>query len=246
MLHPALRYMNHWEVAPRKGGSKSTSTSKSTSRTAINKDFQPVVDQGLNDLKSMYDSGKLGQVAGPSDIQQIVFDRAEGALDKGLDVMDTARSTYEDAMSGTGLFDQLDIGELERAAIDQAQLESGLMDDQIAKAGLLGSARSQIVAGDREAQMANALAQLKFDQRNLVQERAMWGADSMMQSGTGEANLLQGYAGLGEMQRGIEQELLDADAKALENYLAGMQVFTPLMTETVQESTTKQKSKQGK
>jgi len=245
ILNPVLKYMQ-WDYAPKKGGSKSTSETRSTSRTAINEDFQPVVDQGLSDLKSMYDQGKLGQVAGESELQQMVFDRAESSLDRGMEVMDSARSTYEDAMRGTGLFDELDIEGIKQATIDEARLESGLMDDQIAKAGLLGSARSRIAAGDQEAQMANALAELEFNQRNLVQERAMWGADSMMTSGTGEATLLQGYAGLGDMQRQIEQEMLDADAKGLENYLAGMQVFTPLMTETVQESRTKQKQKQGK
>lgn len=245
ILNPVLRY-TQWDFAPRKGGSSSTSTTKSSSRTAINEDFKPIVDQGLNDLKAMYDSGALGRVAGESEIQSMVFDRAEESLDRGLEVMDLARGTYEDAMAGTGLFDELDIDALKQASIDQARLESGLVNDQIAKSGLLGSSRASIAAGDREAQMANALAELEFNQRNLVQERAMWGADSMMNSGTGEVNLLQGYAGLGDMQRGIEQELLDADAKGLENYLAGMQVFTPLMTSTVQESQTQQNSKQGK
>lgn len=170
-----MRHLNSWEIAPRKGGSKSESTSTSTSRTAINKDFQPIVNQGLHDLKSMYDSGKLGEVADVSDIQQVVFDRAEDSLDKGMDVMDLARSTYQDAMDGTGLFNPVEIDEMERAAIDQAQLEFGLNNDEIAKSGLLGSSRATIMAGDQEAQMANALAKLKYDQKNLVQERAMWG-----------------------------------------------------------------------
>lgn len=233
--------MNSWEMAPRKGD-ESTSSTTSTSSTQLNNDFKPVVDRGIADLKSMYDSGELGKVAGVSDIQQAVFDKASSSLDAGLDTMGSARSTYEDAMAGTGLFDPTDTAALRQAAIDQASLESGLQNDSIAKAGLLGSSRSAIAAGDQEAQLASALAQMDYDQSNLVQERAMWGADSMMKSGSGEAELLSAYAGLGGAQRDIEQEQLDSSAKGLENYLAGLQVFTPLMTESVSQSDTVQKS----
>lgn len=240
LLNPVMRYMNSWEVAPRKGP-ESTSTTNSSAGTKINKDFKPVVDQGIADLKAMYDSGALGQVADTSELQQMVFDRAEGSLDRGMEVMDSARSTYEDAMAGTGIFDPADTAALKQAAMDQARLEMGLQNDQVAKAGLLGSSRAAVMAGDREAQMANAFAQFDYDAHNLVQERAMWGADSMMNSGQGEAALLDAYLNIGNVQRDIEQEMLDADAKGLENYLAGMQVFTPLMTEQTSKSKTVQK-----
>jgi len=234
--------MSNYEIAPRKGP-KQTSSSTSTSSTQINEDFKPVVNQGLGDLKAMYDSGALGQVAGESELQRMVFDRAEGALDSGMDAMGAARGTYEDAMAGTGLFDALDNDAIKQAAIDQARLESGLANDELSKSSLLGSSRASIAAGDREAQMANALAQMDYDQQGLVQEHAMWGADSMMNSGTGEAGLLDAYLGMGGVQRDIEQEQLDGDAKALENYLAGMQVFTPLMTSTVQTGSSQSQSK---
>ena len=228
-------------MAPRKS-EESTSVTNSSSSTKINEDFKPIVDKGLADLDAMYKSGKLGQVAGESDIQKLVFANAEDSMAKGMDAMDSARGTYEDAMAGTGLFDPATTDALKRAAIDQAKLEMGLNNDTMSKAGLLGSSRAALAANDMEVQMANSFAQFDMDQHNLVQERAMWGADSMMNSGTGEAALLDAYLGIGDVQRTIEQEQLDGEAKGLENYLAGMQVFTPLMTESVSNSKTVQES----
>jgi hypothetical protein len=236
-----MKHINQWEAAPRKGGGGSSSGT-TTSKTTINKDFKPVVDTGLDDLKSMYDSGALGRVAGESDLQSMVFGRAEDSLDSGMDAMEAARRSYTDAMAGTGLFDPTDNAAIKQAAIDQAKLESGLQNDNMAKAGMMGSSRSAIAAGDREAQMANVMAQLDYDQSNLTKERAMWGADSMMNSGTGEAGLLDAYLNMGGVQRDIAQEGLDSEAKGLENYLTGMQVFTPLMTDQKQVSNTKSKS----
>jgi len=236
-----MRHLNHWEMAPRKGET-STSETNSSSSTRINKDFKPVVDRGLEDLQAMYDSGKLGQVADYSDLQEQVFNKATGSLDRSMESMDAARGVYDDAMAGTGLFDPASTQAMKNAALDQASLEMGLQNDSMSKAGLLGSSRAAIANNDLEAQLANSFAQMDYDQANLVQEHAMWGADSMSQSGAGEASILDAYLNIGNVQRDIDQEMLDSDAKGLENYLAGMQVFTPLMTESVSESKTVQES----
>jgi len=222
--------------------------STTNQRTGINADFKPVVDRGLDDLKSMYDSGQLGQVAGVSDLQQMVFDAAPDAFDKGLEVMDYARNTYKDAMAGEGAFDSAYIEDMEQAAIDQVERERAIANDKIATSGVVGGSRQAIANNEMDAMLIGELAKTKYDQEILQRESAMWGADSMMNSGQGEAGLLGAYAELGGVQRDIEQEMLDAPAKGLENYLAGMQVFTPLMTEQTSTTTSLSNSsqKQGK
>lgn len=105
------------------GGSDQTSSTKSSSSTKLNAAFKPVVDTGLADLKSAYDSGALGRVAGESDLQREAFDAASGTADLGLDAIRESRDTFRDAMSGEGLFDPASIAEMERAAIDQANKE---------------------------------------------------------------------------------------------------------------------------
>ena len=191
----------------------------------------------------MYESGALGQVAGASDIQQMVFDKAPESLEAGLNVMGSARETYDRAMAGEGVFNNAYIEDMEQAAIDQVERERNIGNDQMARAGTLGSSRNALVSQDYDAQLVGQLAELKYNQQNLQSEYAMWGADSMMNSGQGEAGLLGAYAELGNMQRGISQEELDSEAKGLENYLAGMQVFTPLMTEQLSETTSSSSAK---
>lgn len=250
LLNPVMRHLNSWEVAPRKGGSKGSSNTTSSSKTVIDDQFRPVVDQGLQDLKAAYDSGSLGMVSGASDLQLEAFGEASGSARTGLDVIDEARGTYRDAMSGQGMFDPASTAALEQSAIDQSLRERGVMNDSMAKAGLMGGSRSAIAAGDQDAQLANALAGLKYDQQNKTQERAMWGAETLAGSGSQEADLftnnIRNIAELGGLQRGIEQEYLDADAKGLENYLAGMQTFIPIMTSQEQTSKTTQKNSGGK
>lgn len=250
LLNPVTRHLNHWEMAPRKGGSGSSSQrTTTTSETHIDDQFRPHVDQGLADLKYAYDTGALGMVAGASDLQLEAFEAASGSADTGIAEIDEARSAYRDAMSGAGMFDPAQIDALEQAAIDQSLRERGVMNDNMAKSGLMGGARSAIVAGDQDAQLANALAGIKYDQLNRKQDMAMWGADSLSDSGVKEADLLRtnisGLTELGTLQRDVEQELLDADAKGLENYLAGMQTFMPIMTSQTQTSVSEGSSKKS-
>lgn len=250
MLNPVMRHLNSYEVAPRKGGGGGSSSTTSTSGTKLNEEFKPVVDQGLADLKAAYDSGSLGQVAGASGLQEEAFAAASGSADMGLAEIDEARGTYRDAMSGGGLFDPADIAGLERSAIDQSARERGIMNDNMAKSGLMGGSRSAIAAGDQDAQLAHALAGLRYDQLNRTQDNAMWGAETLAGSGSQEADLyaknLSNLFQIGGEQRNIEQEGLDSEAKGLENYLAGIEVFTPLMSEQVQQSNTESSNKGGK
>jgi hypothetical protein len=250
MLNPIMRHMNHWEVAPRKGGGGSgSSNTTSSSKTVIDDQFRPHVDQGLADLKSVYDSGGLGMVAGASDLQLEAFSEASGSANKGMDVIEEARGTYRDAMSGQGMFDPAQIDDLERAAIDQSNRERGVMNDNMASSGLMGGSRAAIAAGDQDAQLSNALAGIKYDQMNRSQDNAMWGSETLSASGNQEADLftqnIRNIGELGGVQRGIEQEYLDADAKGLENYLAGLQTFMPVMSSTEQTSKTNSNNKSG-
>ncbi len=250
IMMPMMRHLNSYEIAPRKGGGgEQNSTTKSSSSTKLNKKFKPVVNQGLKDLRNAYNSGDLGQVADVSSLQQEAFDAASGTERMGLDVIEESRSAYRDAMSGTGMFDPASIAELERAAIDQANKERGVMNDNMAKGGMMGGSRAAVMAGDQDAQLANALATLKYDQHNRSQDLALAGADSLSNTGTMESELfsnnVRNIAELGNLQRTIAQEQADSKAKGLENYLAGMETFTPLMTETKQNSTTKSSGSSG-
>jgi len=125
------------------------------------------------------------------------------------------------------------------------------MNDQFATAGAMGGSRQAIAAGDKDAQLANALAQIKYDQLNRKQDNAMWGSESMTNSGQAESstfiNNMTGMAQLGAEQRAIAQEIEDADLKGLEAYMSGITGMQDLITTQRTTSTgTSESAKKGK
>lgn len=245
---------NPWYVGGMvfKGGkNKSKSTTTTESKVEIDDRYDPYVEQAMTDLKAGYDSGALSQVAGTSSLQQEAFDAMSGNSERGLDAIYDARGSMYDAMNGTGLFDPAEIDALEKAAIDQMAKERGIMNDQFASAGAMGGSRQAIAAGDADAQLANALAQIKYDQLNRTQDNARWGAESLTSSGVTESdtfnNNVLAMTEMGNLQRQIEQEELDKDLKGLEAYMTGIQSFQDIIstqtTTTTQESSSKKKGK---
>ncbi len=233
------------------GGSSGTSTGTSSSKLEVDAAYQPDVAQAMGSLRSQYEDGSLGQVAGASDLQTEAFGAATGSTNTGLDAIRSAQTGYTDAMNGVGQFDATAIGDLEQAAIAQGQKSQGVQADAFANSGSIGGSRSAIAAGDQEAQLTANLAKIKYDQLNKQRESAMWGASGLEQSGMNEAstltNNIQSLFSLGEAQRGITQEELDAEAKGLESYITGITSMQDLIsTNTTTSSSTSQQQKSGK
>ena len=230
------------------GGSESTSTETSESKLSIDPRYEQDVSTAMGELRTQYESGSLSKVAGASSLQEEAWKAASGSSEIGLDAIKASRSTMDDAMNGEGQFAAVNVEDLERAAIDQAAKERGIMNDQFATGGAMGSSRQAIAAGDADAQLTNALAQTKYDQLNKQRENAMWGSDAMGASGVAESqtfgNNMATITQLGEQQRMVAQEELDADAKGLESYITGINSMKDLIT--TQTSTSKGESKSEK
>lgn len=222
-----------------KGGESSSSTSKNV----INDPYKKDVKIAMKELRDVYQSGDLSQVADVSRLQREAFDTAEGSADVGLDAVGEARDTYRQAQAGEGIFGLSNIDALEQVAIDQAKKEGTLISDAAASAGVMGGSRAALAAGANEAQLANALAGLKYDQINRAQDHAKWGAGSMEQSGVTESGIFTGnlsnLAALGGEQRNVSQELLDSKAKGLESYMNALSGMMPMISSQV--STTEKK-----
>tara|TARA_R110000851_G_scaffold41082_2_gene103317 strand:+ start:3014 stop:3757 length:744 start_codon:yes stop_codon:yes gene_type:complete len=233
------------------GGNTSTGSSSSTTTMEVDEAYDHDVEQAMASLRSQYEDGSLGQVAGHSDIQNETYAAASGNAEIGLDAIRSGQQGMTDAMNGTGQFAASNIDGLEQAAIDQAKKEGGLANDAFASAGAMGGSRSAIAAGDRNAQLSNTLAQTKYDQLNKQRENAMWGSDALTGSGQAESatltNNISNLAALGESQRGVEQEMLDADAKGLEAYITGITSMQDLIsTQTTTSSSKETAKKSGK
>lgn len=233
------------------GGTTGSSSSTSSSKLEVDKAYQPDIAQAMGSLRSQYEDGSLGRVAGASDLQTEAFDAASGSAETGLGAIREAQGGYRDAMSGTGMFSAASTDDLEKAAVAQGQKAMGVQSDAFANSGSVGGARSAIAAGDQQSQLSAALAKIKYDQLNKQRETSMWGASGLEASGGNEANVLtnniQNLASLGDLQRGITQEELDADAKGLESYITGITSMQDLIsTNTTTSSSTSSQRKKGK
>lgn len=240
---------NPWKMSMAFKGGKSSGTSKTTttSKTEIDPRYEQDVSNAMGALREGWESGALSQVAETSSLQQEAFDAASGQSERGIGAITDARKSMYEAINGEGMFDPAEIDALERAAIDQSAKERGIMNDQFATMGAMGGSRSAIAAGDRDAQLANALAQIKYDQLNRKQDNARWGAESLTQSGSLESDTfmqnITGMTELGNLQRQIDQEILDKDLKGLEAYMTGIQSFSDLISTQTQTSVTEQSQK---
>lgn len=222
---------------------KGGESSSSTSRNVIDDPYKKDVKIAMKELRRGYEAGDLSQVADVSELQRDAFEAAEGTADTGLGAVAEAQNTYRQAQAGEGIFGLSNIDALERAAIDQSKKESTMISDAAASAGVMGGSRAALAAGANEAQLANALAGLKYDQINRAQDLAKWGAGSMEQSGVTESGILTGnlsnLASLGGEQRNVTQELMDAKAKGLESYMNALSGMMPAISSQV--STTEKK-----
>lgn len=233
------------------GKQSSTGQTTTTSSSELDAKFKDMNSDIADDLESAYSSGELGQVAGASDLQEEAFSAVSGTEERGLDAITAGRGTYDDAMSGTGMFDPTSIDALETAAINTSQKARGVANDTIARAGVLGGSRSAVVSNDIQSQLADKLAQTKYDQLNRTQENAKWGAQASQASGESESSTfaqnLNNIAQLGGEERAIEQEGLDAPAIGLERYITGFNaVAQNAMTQKSESnSTTESKGSSG-
>jgi hypothetical protein len=253
MNAPGLRDYHYPGMVFKGGGGKQKGSGK-TSSESWNELDKPFKEQNLaiaGDLQSAYESGELSQVAGASDLQNEAFDAVSGSSERGIDAILAGRGTYNDAMEGTGMFDPVQIDDLENAAINKAKRARGVANDRIATGTTLGGSRSAVVSNDMDAQLTDALAQTKYDQLNRVQDNAKWGAQASQASGESESSTftqnLNNIAQLGGEQRGIEQEGLDAKAVGLERYITGFNaVAQNAMTQrSTSKSTSKSSGKSG-
>jgi hypothetical protein len=193
----------------------------STSSSSLSSEFMPDLKGIVDESKRLYEGGELGKVAGASDIQQSVFESAEGKAGTGIGAITEAQDVARQATTGGGIFG-IDTEGLKEKAIAEAKGAWAPVADAQATAGLTGGSRSMLQEGARDAQLARELAGIDYSAGQEAREAARWGAGALMSGGQAEAGTtrenLGALAGLGGMQRDISQEQLDAEALALERY----------------------------
>jgi hypothetical protein len=174
---------------------------------------QPYLKNVGNATESAYAAGELGKVAGASQLQQKAFgmgsdatvNRAANAI-KSLDDTQKRMSTLANTGGANELQDalKLDIG-----------MSTANLNNQFGSTGVLGSTRHALATS-----AADSAAKAKYAQQ--VINNKINAEKQMNEASTGQFNVADkttsSLANLGNQQRGIDQQGLDATWQGLQRY----------------------------
>jgi len=173
--------------------------------------------------ESAYGSGELGKVAGASELQQQAF--GEGAKQLSATTA-TALGSLGDQnkrLSTMATTPSAEVLAAQKAAIVQdAQKKVAGLNTGFGTAGTLGSARQAVMQGAQNAETTGQLAKVDADyEANMFKNRLA--AEQALQSGAQTAagiatGGVSSLANLGNQQRGIDQQGLDATWQGLQRY----------------------------
>jgi hypothetical protein len=174
---------------------------------------QPYLKNVGNATESAYAAGELGKVAGASQLQQKAFgmgsdatvNRAANSI-KSLDDTQKRMSTLANTGGANELQDalKLDIG-----------MSTANLNNQFGSTGVLGSTRHALATS-----AADSAAKAKYAQQ--VINNKINAEKQMNEASTGQFNVADkttsSLANLGNQQRGIDQQGLDATWQGLQRY----------------------------
>jgi hypothetical protein len=173
---------------------------------------RPYLQDVGNQAQAQYRGGNLGQVAGASQLQQSAFRQGaniQGTTDLGINQM-LAQQGRLTGMAASGGKEEL----MDATAYEAAKAKAGI-DREAGAGGVLGSARTGLKTGAMEGEMLSRANQQVL-QNKLAGEQALGQSIGGAQSlATGGASSL---AALGDIQRDISQQGLDANWQALQRY----------------------------
>lgn len=176
-----------------------------------------------NATESSYGAGDLSAVAGASQLQQQAFgEGAQGisnATNMGLDTLAAQNqrlTNMADMPSAATMQAQKD------AIVLDAQKKVAGLDTNFGQAGTLGSARQAVMQGAQNAATTGELAKVDADYQNKLFQNKLAAEQAIQQGASTASNIASGgasgLANLGNQQRGIDQQGLDATWQGLQRY----------------------------
>ena len=204
----------------RRGGTTTTTTTGDIAPT-----LKPAAEKTIGEAGTLYDQGKLGQVAG---------DQTTGALQNLAGATGTAVGEQQAALRGaasnigqqagniTGQLDQ-------SAALANAQDILGQQRGQQALTGGLGGARALRANNQLASRVGSDLAaqQAQFGNQAALQRAGLYGQQGQIGAQAGALGTQQAQADLAAAQnaQAYQQRVLDAPGQALAQY--GQLLSTP-------------------
>ena len=184
--------------------------------------YKPYIQKAAGQAGAAFDSGALGTVAGLNEQQQQGIDALSGAANEAINQYTTANeatSILKQAAAGEGIYGEGATQGLKDAAIRDSQAAFAPMGASLATSGQIGGARAGLLAGERDANLASALAGIDYqdlsDRRGLTTGAAQQiiGNTGAMQQAAGAGASYQGQAG--QMLQEQDQRELDATYQGL-------------------------------
>ncbi len=173
--------------------------------------------------ESAYGAGELGKVAGASDLQQQAFGEGAKQLSATTSTALGSLGDQNKRLSTMATTPSAETLAAQKAnVLNEAQKGVAKLNTGFGQAGTLGSARQAVMQGAQNAETTGQLAKVDADyESNMFKNRLA--AEQALQSGaqtasgiaTGGASSL---ANLGNQQRGIDQQGLDATWQGLQRY----------------------------
>ena len=176
-----------------------------------------------NAAESAYGSDELGKVAGASALQQQAFGEGAKQLSATTSTALGSLGDQNKRLSTMATTPSAEILAAQKAnVLNEAQKGVAKLNTGFGQTGTLGSARQAVMQGAQNAETTGQLAKVDADyESNMFKNRLA--AEQALQSGaqtasgiaTGGASSL---ANLGNQQRGIDQQGLDATWQGLQRY----------------------------
>jgi hypothetical protein len=185
--------------------------------------YRPYIEKAAGQAGAAYDSGALGTVAGLNTQQQQGLDALSGAANEAMGQYTSANEATDvlkKAAAGEGIYGAGATQGLKNSAIRDAQKAFAPMGASLASSGQIGGARAGLLAGERDANLASALAGIDYqdlsDRRGLTTGAAQQiiGNTGAMQQAAGAGANYQGQAG--QMLQEQSQRELDATYQGLQ------------------------------
>jgi hypothetical protein len=185
--------------------------------------YKPYIEKAAGQAGAAYDSGALGTVAGLNTQQQQGIDALSGAANEAMGQYTSANEATDvlkKAAAGEGIYGAGATQGLKNSAIRDAQKAFAPMGASLASSGQIGGARAGLLAGERDANLASALAGIDYqdlsDRRGLTTGAAQQiiGNTGAMQQAAGAGANYQGQAG--QMLQEQSQRELDATYQGLQ------------------------------
>ena len=218
------------------GGGGSSTTSAGVPEWA-----RPYIEKAAGEASSLYDQGALSHVEGFNPYQDAAnqgLANAAAAANQQYNVGLQGQQTFADQAAGRGVFSQAQTQGLKDRAIRDAQGALGQVDSLAGGSGV-GGARSALLKGGIENDLAGQFAQFDYDALRNQQQLQSQGAQNLL----GSTGQLTGQAGAGANYLGAagdkiqQQQQNEADAA----YQGVQRLFGLINPNTVgQTSTTTQ------